>query len=350
MASFYDFLQRLGMHEPTNVWVLSLLTFIGAYVVLRMLVWVAVRAVGSIARRSSSKVDDIIIDFLHSVHGGVWVSIALLVALRLPAFPDLFETIIDGSLVVILVVQTIFLLQRVLEYLFVQHLPDAPQDAAELPAVLRVSLMLVLWIFGVLLILSNLGINVVSLVAGLGIGGIAIALAVQNILGDIFSSYSLYFDKPFKEGDFIIVGQHMGTVKKIGLKTTRLESLDGEEIVISNQELTSTRVRNYKRMHQRRVVLHFGVLYDTPPAMMRKIPTMVREVIEATENVRFDRAHFKQFGDSSLDFEVVYYMLNSNYNAYMDAQEQINLAIMERFAQHAIGFAFPTRTVHLVKE
>lgn len=350
MTSPYTLLQWIVSHGPNNVWVLSLITFLGSYVVIRLAVWLVIRGLGSIARRSRAKLDDIIVDFLSGVSGNVWALIALLIALRLPTFPELFERMIDGSLFVVIVVLVVLLLQRLLEHVMLHHLPDAQEDAQELPTVLRVSLSLALWIFAVLLILSNMGVNIISLVAGLGIGGIAIALAVQNILGDIFSSYSLYFDKPFKEGDFIIVGQHMGTVKKIGLKTTRIESLEGEEIVISNQELTSTRVQNYKRMHQRRVVLRFGVTYDTSTDVMRKIPSMLRSIIETTENVRFDRAHFRQFGDSSLDFEVIYYMLNSNYGAYMDAQQSINLAIMEQFAKDNISFAFPTRTVHLVKE
>lgn len=212
---------------------------------------------------------------------------------------------------------------------------------------LRIVIAVALWTLGALLILSNLGVNIVSLVAGLGIGGIAVALAVQNILGDIFSSFALYLDRPFREGDFIIVGSHMGVVKKIGLKTTRIQALQGEEIIIANQELTSARVQNFKRMRERRVLFRFGVTHDATPAQLRAVAGIVRKVIEDNPLARFDRAHFAAFGESSLDFEVVYYVGSGDYNAYMDLQQEINLAIYERLRAEGVAFAFPTRTVHL---
>ena len=202
---------------------------------------------------------------------------------------------------------------------------------------------------GLLLILSNLGFDITTLIASLGIGGVAIALAVQSILSDLFNSLSIYVDKPFTVGDFIIVGDHMGTVQKIGLKTTRIQALQGEEIVISNSELTSSRVRNFKQMQKRRIVFAFGVTYDTSTEKVKKIPEMVKNAIDPLEKAEYDRAHFKNFGDSSLDFEVVYYVLTGDYTEYMDIQQSINLRIMEEFEKEGIEMAFPTRTVHLVK-
>src|SRR5690606_7585627 len=162
-----------------------------------------------------------------------------------------------------------------------------------------------------------------------------------------FGSLSIVLDKPFVIGDFIVVDGLAGTVERIGLKTTRVRALSGEQLVFSNADLLGSRIHNYKRMQERRVVFSFGVTYDTPPEKVAAIPNMVREVIEARENTRFDRAHFQKFGDSDLTFEVVYYMLVADYNLYMDTQQAINLELLRRFAADGIEFAFPTRTLYV---
>jgi len=209
---------------------------------------------------------------------------------------------------------------------------------------------IVLWSFILLVILENLGVNVTTLIASLGVGGIAIGLATQNILSDLFASLSILLDRPFEVGHFIIVGDQLGTVEKIGLKTTRLRSLSGELLVFGNSDLLSSRIRNYAHFWERRVVFSFGVLYGTPSEKLKQIPGMVRHIIENTEQTRFDRAHFKEFGNFSLNFEVVYYVLSPDYLVYMDVQEKINLAIFEAFERDGIGFAFPTQTIHIASE
>jgi small-conductance mechanosensitive channel len=203
------------------------------------------------------------------------------------------------------------------------------------------------WSAVALLILDNLGINITTLVAGLGIGGIAIALAAQNILGDLFASVAIVLDKPFAVGDFIIFGDYLGTVEDIGIKTTRIRSLSGEQIIVANTDLLKTRLRNYKRMAERRVLFTIGVTYQTPYEKVEKLPGLLAEIVEAQPQVRFDRAHFQAYGDSALIFEVVYWVLAPDYNLYMDIQQAINLAIYRRLEQEGIGFAYPTRTVHL---
>jgi small-conductance mechanosensitive channel len=199
----------------------------------------------------------------------------------------------------------------------------------------------------VLLILDNLGVNVTTMVAGLGIGGIAVALAAQNILGDLFASASIVLDKPFVMGDFIIVGDLLGTVEHVGLKTTRIRSLSGEQLVFSNNDLLQSRIRNFKRMRERRVVFSIGVIYQTPYDKLAAIAAILRAAVETQENVRFDRAHFAQHGDFSLNFEVVYYVLSPDFNLYMDVQQAINLTIHKRFEEQGIEFAYPTQTVFL---
>jgi small-conductance mechanosensitive channel len=209
---------------------------------------------------------------------------------------------------------------------------------------------LVLWATILLLILDNLGIDVTALVAGLGIGGVAVALAVQNILGDLFSSLSIVLDKPFVLGDFVIVGDLMGSVEHIGIKTTRVRSLSGEQLVFSNTDLLTSRIRNFGRMMERRVVFKVGVTYQTPPEKLEAVPGIIRNAIEALDKTRFDRSHFSAFGDFSLDFETVYYVLSPDYNLYMDIQQAINLEIFRRFSDQGIEFAYPTQTLFLEKE
>jgi len=207
---------------------------------------------------------------------------------------------------------------------------------------------LILFSVVALLALDNIpGVNVTALVASLGIGGIAVALALQNILADLFASLTITLDKPFVIGDFIIVGEFLGVVEHVGLKTTRIRSLGGEQLVFANNDLLSSRIRNYGRMQERRVAFQFGVLYQTTADQLAAIPEQVRALMGELEQVRLDRVHFKNFGDSSLNFEVVYYVADPDYTLYMDKQEAINLALVRRLAAMGVGFAYPTRTIHL---
>lgn len=203
------------------------------------------------------------------------------------------------------------------------------------------------WVGILLLLLENLGLNVSTLIAGMGVGGIAIGLATQNILGDLFASLSILLDKPFQVGDFIIVNEHMGVVEKIGLKTTRLRSLNGEQLIFSNNDLLQSRIRNFQNIYERRALSAVGVTYDTPPEKLRKIPQILQDAIEASEKTRFERAHFKSYGDFALIFEYVYFVMDKEYRAFMDEQQEINLRICEAFKAEGIDFAFPTQTIHL---
>jgi small-conductance mechanosensitive channel len=222
-------------------------------------------------------------------------------------------------------------------------------EAVTILALLKFMAHVVVWIFALLLILNHLNFNITALVTGLGIGGIAVALALQNILGDLFASLSIVLDKPFVIGDFIVVGDCMGVVERIGLKTTRLRSLGGELIVFSNADLLKSRIRNYKRMYERRVEFTININYETAFDKLKEIPDLLRGAVEAQKQVRFDRSHFKAYAESSLVFEVVYYVLSADFNIYMDIQQAINILIFKRFAQEGIDFAYPTRTLHFAR-
>lgn len=205
----------------------------------------------------------------------------------------------------------------------------------------------IIWVLIVLLALSNLGINITALITGLGIGGVAVALALQNILGDLFASLSITFDKPFFVGDFLVIDEFLGTVEHIGIKSTRLRSLSGEQIVVSNADLLKTRMRNFGRMSERRVLFTVGVTYETPADQLESIPAMIKSIVLAQEGTRFDRCHFAKHAAASLDIETVYYVLSADYNRYMDIQQAISLRIHREFEQQGIEFAYPTQRLLL---
>ena len=206
------------------------------------------------------------------------------------------------------------------------------------------------WVIGIVFLMDNLGFNISAVVAGLGIGGIAIALAAQAILGDLFSYFVIFFDRPFEVGDFIIVGDKVGAVEYTGIKTTRIRALSGEQLVFSNTDLTNSRIHNYKKMERRRVVFKLGVIYQTTAEQLESIPKIVREIIESQQDVTFDRGHFATYGDFSLNFEFVYYVTGADYNKYMDIQQSINMKIYRTFEEKGIEFAYPTQTVFVNKE
>lgn len=251
-----------------------------------------------------------------------------------------------------LMTTTFFLLKMLtsfVAYLFQQVLSNKQQTEQRGKQAKGILLIvkIIIWMIGILFLIDNLGYDITTLVAGLGIGGIAIALAAQTVLGDLFSYLVIFFDKPFENGDFIIVGDKMGTIEHIGIKTTRLRTLGGEQLICSNTDLTNSRVHNYKRMNERRIAFSIGVVYDTPAIKLKNIPILIKQVIEPLKNTRFERAHFQKLGAFSLDFEVVYFILTPDYNMFMDRQQEINVGIIELFKSEEIEFAFPTQTMLL---
>ena len=204
-----------------------------------------------------------------------------------------------------------------------------------------------LWSVVLLAILSNVGVNITAFIASLGVGGIAVALAVQSILADLFASLAIAVDKPFEVGDFVEVGGVSGTVQMIGLKSTRIRSLQGEQVVMSNTDLLKQTIRNYRLLQERRIVFAFGIAFDATAEQAEAVPGIVRKVVESHKELRFDRAHFKAFGANALEYEVVYTVLDPGYNVYMDMQQSINLALMREFKALGVAFALPTRTVHI---
>lgn len=248
---------------------------------------------------------------------------------------------------------TIFFIIRIITsifgYLLQQYSSKSDTEVSQVKQAKGIMLIIkiVLWVIGITFLVDNLGYNITTIVTGLGIGGIAIALAAQAVLGDLFSYFVIFFDKPFDTGDYIVIGDKSGIVEYIGIKTTRLRTLGGEQLIVSNTDLTNSRVQNFKRMEKRRVLFSIGVTYETNTDQLKKIPTIIKQIVENKEEVLFERAHFSGFGDSSLNFEIVYYVLSADYIQYMDIHQAVCLAIFERFERQQIEFAYPTQRLFL---
>jgi len=275
---------------------------------------------------------------------------SLLAGAHVLELPETAEEVLHSMVVVVLLLQAGLwggiALEQWLRHRRADLLQSDRQTATTLNVVGFVG-RVAIWAVVLLMALDNLGVNITALVAGLGVGGIAVALAVQSVLGDLLASVAIALDKPFAVGDFLVLADHMGTVEQVGIKSTKLRSLSGEQLVISNADLLSSRVRNYGRMAERRVVFSFRVTYETPPERLAAIPELVAGIVRDQPDTRFDRCHLMQFGPSSLDFECVYYVLSRDYNEYMDVQQQIILGIIRTLGGIGVEFAYPTQKLYV---
>lgn len=339
---FQTFLTTIYYSNTGRDYLMVLVIFIGVLIVLKIFKMIIIARLKKLAERTKNDIDDALIKVISNIKWPFYFLLSFYLAIYRLTLPDLAFKIVKILFLIILIYEIIRAIQQIIEYTARRAMAKRGDEDDTAIKTLSVIVKIILWSLGLVLVLGNLGVNVTSLIAGLGIGGIAVALAIQNILGDIFASFSILIDKPFQVGDFIKAGDDMGTVEKIGIKTTRIKTLLGEELIISNKELTSSRVQNFKRMEKRRVIFELGVIYETPKEKLEKIPEIVKEVIVDTKKTEFDRCHFSKYGDFSLIFENVYYVLSSDYNQYMDIHQDINLKIFEVFKKHGIEFAYPT--------
>lgn len=348
-----EWLDRLFGSEMAGsapeLWLYAAGTTVVVYLILRLLFGALERRVESLSKKTKTVADDLLAAAFASTRTFFIVTAALWGGAHFLALGRV-DVYLDFALLIAVVLQlAIWANKMVSAYIIFYTNTRRENNPAAVSVVQGVSFLVrvAIWSIALLLLIDNLGYDVTALVAGLGISGIAVALALQNILGDLFASLSIVLDKPFVIGDFIIVDDLMGVVEKIGLKTTRVRSLSGEQLIFSNADLLGSRVRNFKRMQERRVAFGFGVLYQTSPDQLEAIPPLVKEIVESLEDTRFDRAHFKSFGESAYDFEVVYKVLSSDYVKYMDIQQSINLTLCRGFADRGIDFAYPTRTLYV---
>lgn len=303
------------------------------------------------AEKTITTLDDFIVSVFERVVTPFLYLGALYVSIQILTLNAFLVKVVNVFGIAVLTIFTVRVASRVITYGFEVYSQKEKQGSTlnkSLKGTLKVVKFL-LWSGAIIFFLDNMGFKISAVIAGLGIGGVAIALAAQAILKDLFSYFSILFDKPFEVGDFIIVGDLMGTIEHIGIKTTRVRSLGGEQLVFSNSDLTNSRLRNYKRMQKRRIIFKLGVIYSTPLKTLKAIPQIIEKAINGIENTAFDRAHFSSYGDFNLVFEIVYYVLSRDYNKYMDTQQAINFIIKEEFEKNEIEFAFPTQTIHINK-
>ncbi len=328
----------------------ALIIFFVLLAVLKVFQKIVLSRLAKLAQKTKTDIDDTLIKIIQSIKPPFYFFLAFYIASQSLVLTAFFQKAINIVLSIWIVYQIIIALQIFINYL-IEKISQREKEKSSQQALKLIGKIArgVLWVLGILLILSNLGINITSLIAGLGIGGVAIALALQNILSDLFSSFAIYFDKPFVIGDYIVVGNHSGIVKNIGIKTTRLQALQGEEIVLSNNELTSTRVQNFKKLKERRIVFNFGVVYQTSLKKLKEINNLISSIIKKQSLARFDRCHFIQFDDSALSFEVVYYVKSPDFAQYREIHQKILFEIKTAFEKEKISMAYPTQTIYLTK-
>jgi small-conductance mechanosensitive channel len=343
-------LKQTLLYNSVETWLIAIVTALVVGFALYAVKWLLIRRFSAFAERTRTTLDDMVVAVVGQMKTWFMVAMSLYAGSIILSLPPRASTIVSTAAVILALVQGAVWSNALLDYLLTQGMVGKGGERSAAVGAFEFILRLAVWSAFLLLILDNIpGVDVGSLIAGFGVAGIAVALAVQTILSDLFSALSILLDKPFEEGDFVVVDEFSGTVEKIGLKSTRVRSLSGEQLVFSNSDLLSSRIRNYKRMKQRRVVFNLGVVYETPYEKLLKVPDLVREVIESQKDAVFDRAHFQSFGDSALNYEIVYHMTTPDYAAYMDTQQAINLELFRRFAEEGIEFAYPTQTIFLAK-
>ena len=344
-----QYLDHVFFANSVRQWLTALAVAVAAFVALLLIRFLLVGRLSELAKRTTTEVDDVLVELVARTKPYFLAAAALVFGSHFLQLPPTLDMYFDASFALVLLIQCGLWGSAAVD-LWIQRqagMKAARSDVASVTTIraLGIGAKLVLWVIVFITALDKFGVNVTTLVTGLGIGGVAIALAVQNVLSDLFAALSIVFDKPFDVGDSIAVDQIQGTVERIGLKTTRLRSVSGEQIIISNSELLKSRIRNYKRQLDRRVVFTMDVVSDTAPEAVARIPGMMRELVSSQQPVRFERSHFTQYTDSALRIETVYYVLDADYTRYLDIQQTINLELLRRFKAEKIDLAYPTRTV-----
>jgi small-conductance mechanosensitive channel/uncharacterized protein YeaO (DUF488 family) len=343
-------LQYIIFQNTVQEWLIAacilIVSFAGMLIVKKLLI----RQFQGVARRTFNAWDDLVVELIEKTGRFFILAVSIYAASLILSFHQTTTALLQKIAILSLLLQLAIWGSHILAFWSTRYKEQQLRiNSSALKTLLRMGsiLRVVLWTFLVLLALDNLGVDITTLVAGLGITGIAVALAVQNILKDLLSALSIVLDKPFEVGDFIIVDSYMGSIERIGVKTTRIRSISGELLIFSNSGLLQSRIRNYKHMYERRVVFSLNITYDTPIEKVAALPAMLKDIVASKDQVRFDRAHFKAYGDSALEYEIVYWMQDPDYNLYMDTQQAINLEILHQFEREGIQFAFPTQTLQV---
>ena len=354
MLAIGEFLSRSFLGNPIRSYAIALLSFAIGLAAVSILQRVLIRQVKCWTSRTRFEGDDVLIRIIERAALPILYFGVFYASLQSLQLNSTLDTCLDALGAIVLTIGGVRGVESLVEYgLRLYWLSEAwSSDEDRQRSQFKLNLIVpavrvVLWSLGTIFLLQNLGFDLSAVLASLGIGGVAVALASQGILQDLFSYFAIAIDAPFTIGDFIVVDGVAGTVERIGIKTTRLVSLPGEELVFANSFLTGTRIQNFRKMETRRVVFQVGVTYETPLAQLKEIPGIVERIVKPIEWVTFERCHFATYGDFSLNFETVYYVTGNDYMRYMDVQQRMNLELFEAFAERGIEFAYPTQVLYV---
>jgi small-conductance mechanosensitive channel len=346
----FAFLKFDYLGNSVSEYMLAAATFLGVlwgFLLARRIILGRLRA---LALMTTTKLDDIAVEMLEKVKAPECYAVAFYIALRPLAVHPRFDRGVHIVVIILVAYRLVTMFQTAVAYgveklILAEGADVAHRDTA---ATVTFAAQGLIWVGAFLFVLSNLGFNVTSMVAGLGISGIAVALAAQAVLGDLFSAVAIYLDKPFIVGDFIRVGDIGGTVEHIGVKTTRVRSINGELLVYPNAALTSQRIQNFKQLTERRSVIAFSLPGDTAPSILKKVPGHGRSAVGKAKDARLDRSHMTGVSDGALQFELVFYVRGADYNAYMDAQEAVLLDLLESLRLEGVSITGPARRITAV--
>lgn len=351
MNELEELLQRKYLHNTVEDYLIVAGILLVGGVILRLFKSIVLKRLRKWAEKTETTLDDIAVRGIEKFLLPILNLGLIYYALSYLHLSKTVEKWVASSAAVVLTYYLIRILTSMIRQLLEAYVKNQENGDVKVKQLRGITVVfnIVIWCIGLVLLFDNLGYNVTAIVTGLGIGGIAIALAAQNILGDLFNYFVIFFDRPVEIGDFIVVNDKKGTVEHIGLKTTRIRSLSGEQLVMANSSLTGSWIHNFKRMERRRIVFSVGIEYETPYELVKQVSQILKDVVQEQSRVTFDRAHFAAFGNFSLNYEVVYFVETGEYNDYMDIQQTINLRIFEEFSKRGIQFAYPTQKVFVEK-
>ena len=351
-----DFINIVFINNYIWEWIIAISSILIIYFTLIFVKNLAEKKLKKFADKTSTNIDDYFLEILSSISKIFILIVAINIGCQLVQVDNSFNEILNHIFVLALfwqITKWVILITNIIftRYKKIKEINDDMHGVTAINGLTAIS-KFVIWLIFLMLAMDNIGVDITALVAGLGIGGLAIALAAQSILGDLFASLTIMIDKPIAIGDYVVVDNFMGNVKSIGIKSTKLESLTGEEIIISNSDLLNSRLRNYhqSRMKKRRSTMTIGVVYETDFKKLQRVQEILKEIVKSNPKTEYIRAIFTNFGDFSLDFELTYNVLSPDYETLTEINHEIRLKIFETFEKEKLEFAYPTRTIHISKD
>ncbi len=331
----------------------ALIVFVLIFAALYLFRTMILGRLRKLCMKTKTQADEILVDAIIHISPIFYLMVSTWGAIQFLELPELVVKIVNWVTLILLIYYVTRAVQKLTEYVIQNHIFKQRKGKSDSGIIIKGFITqltkVIIWGAALLILLQNLGVQISVLLGGMGLAGLAIGFALQTILEDIFAFFSIYFDRPFEIGDFVIFEEEMGTIEKIGIKSTRVRTLQGQELVVSNRELTSKQIHNYRKMQERRIVFTFGITYETDYRKLKKVNKIVKKIFNNIKAARLDRVHFHEYGDFSLNYEVVYYVLSKDYYDYMDTQEAVNLALFREFENEGINFAYPTKRVLLDK-